>query len=1799
MERGKRAAAGALALVMTAALAVVLATGSGKAAETTSLPHIEAIVNSLKGSSSSFNILEIVPQADTGSIGYYVSGQEPTADWKEKAGELKQGTPDENGTYASAAVNRGNYVSALLSSLQSAQLLGSGTDTPLTAAGAYSETLPWDRNSSMAYKTLSLDHSEAVSVTGVFTKKESGSASSGFDYTQQSRFEIVENGAYVQNISHFLPAPDASGGACLYYAPQFAELTETGAQSLPDKNIAVYTNAATDADAEAAPDYASYRYYGQLVNGLEYGKVYYYVTDTGTPSTVMDGAHPYKALLNPTDPYHAVSEGGHFNLTVTGYTYVGDGQGIYQFTKTDSGAADAVTIPITYQTVYYIGGYTNNNWFLTDVLNAYGDEISQVHVRVTSVTPGSLTDSMLSSIQGGGYGLVVLSAGYSPSGAAVASYGSGNDLASTAKAALSAAAANKTPFIVDNALTGAGLQSTNIGSLSSALKGRTEDSFISNNVYFVATRLATKDFNTRFTPDTLFTDSDAPFYDAYYELCHENFLRKTENPDIGTDGLLEEWVSMAKALRYVINYAQQRPITKKTSIRVLELEPGRGSDSTTTALKSKIRTWTGLPTVDADGKDPITIDRLSTAEFIGKIDDLIEKYDMIYVGSDLTGFNVAGGMTQYNDQDMNGLIYSNIGDEWITDKNYKLSGLLDRDYSTQLDSSTGYYKIDTSNDTARTFRMSGNDITETKVRELENFAAAGHPVVISGDLMRSVPALPSDFTFSAQVVNSSGTLTASYSPSTLPDGLTASYQWKKDSSIISGATGSTYTPSVSDGAYTCEITIGGVTAVSNTATATVVQHYQADAANPSKAVAGDWSSYSSGGTLYTISVTHTDSYNYGIAISPDIDTDTISYQWYGSNSQNKNWNTLSGETSSQFNDSYPYSYYRCGITINGFTFYTASMLWNATSQTATTFTRRLFNVGVTSSAGVSAASLSANCVPAVSSYVLYRWINASSGTILQSATLSATSGTYYCSAYIYSSASAYNTNLNKNTPSSYAAYARSNNYTVTSDTTLSIAVSGSGSSVTVPAHGAYLSASPATVDNSSKIDEFLSYAASRKNTFLGDSTLDSNALIQYLNLSAPKINLSETPTEYTGPSSSNAGGRALTYRFTISNETDVTPVTTRYICNFYIDMNADGKYDDTEQIADIRITDSGGTVVSSDELQAGISYTVTRQLPTTYVGILPWKLEVVKVGDESVHASQHGYTRILPEESQKTKIKILQILNGNSVGTSLNLTSNSTYRNIFPQATDFDLTISTITMSSFNGGPFAVTTRDVSTASSSSSTQTFSSRTELLDSYDMLILGFADCYGNLGGDAASAVVSFIGSGKSVLFTHDTTSICNLPQNYYPTTSGSTVDQGSYYWGYYFNTLVRDAVKLDRYGVTNPDYGVTNNSPNKSALTDSVPDINLAADGSGLSAANISALDGAGYSIAYQPGSAKGVTLDDVQGVAAIALLGQTNSTTSQFLPSSDSNCYFQTDGGNYITQSVSQVNQGQITTYPFNLNMKGFTKETNTSLAPLCNQTVMQIAKTHNQYYQLNMNSDDIAVWYCLADASDRTSDNVYGCTPNDVMNNYYIYSVGNVTYSGAGHSGDSVSTYEAELFVNTMIAAYRPARTKPAVEVVDSPAGTNQILNYYLTADYGTGLNTGYATSLVESSDKCPVYFIVSDTNLESDRKIRIAVTDGEGRTYTYDGSDTSLTVRRAPFSGKSYLTNVNNTSNMISGMVYYFNLPQDVLNAFGSDGNASSMPITIKISTTFQNANGLPTTLEGDPYTLTLRKVGLLNLG
>ncbi len=146
---------------------------------------------------------------------------------------------------------------------------------------------------------------------------------------------------------------------------------------------------------------------------------------------------------------------------------------------------------------------------------------------------------------------------------------------------------------------------------------------------------------------------------------------------------------------------------------------------------------------------------------------------------------------------------------------------------------------------------------------------------------------------------------------------------------------------------------------------------------------------------------------------------------------------------------------------------------------------------------------------------------------------------------------------------------------------------------------------------------------------------------------------------------------------------------------------------------------------------------------------------------------------------------------------------------------------------------------------------------------------------------------------------------------------------------------------------------------------------------------------------------------------------------------------------NLVTEKVTRINSGAITQYPYKI------------------PDTISVARTHPQYYQLDLENENLTVWYCLTgsgaydDSRDRSKiEKFYNATSNDVRNNYYIYNYGNITYSGMGHVG-SMSDDEIKLFINTFVAAYRAAAKPVRIAVTNDDATKNVTTgDYFLCVD-------------------------------------------------------------------------------------------------------------------------------------------------
>ncbi|MDD6193607.1 MAG: DUF5057 domain-containing protein [Lachnospiraceae bacterium] len=194
----------------------------------------------------------------------------------------------------------------------------------------------------------------------------------------------------------------------------------------------------------------------------------------------------------------------------------------------------------------------------------------------------------------------------------------------------------------------------------------------------------------------------------------------------------------------------------------------------------------------------------------------------------------------------------------------------------------------------------------------------------------------------------------------------------------------------------------------------------------------------------------------------------------------------------------------------------------------------------------------------------------------------------------------------------------------------------------------------------------------------------------------------------------------------------------------------------------------------------------------------------------------------------------------------------------------------------------------------------------------------------------------------------------------------------------------------------------------------------------------------------------------------------------------------------------------------------------------LCaNESEVYASGKTEQYVQRALSkAADAVVWYNLSnDSNDAT--NIYAAKDGDSANNYYLYTKGNVTYTGLGHSG-TMTNDEIKLFVNTLISSYRSQAAAPFIKVVNEDAIHNGNVSTLYVQDRG------------EDSRDVTVQFLIGDDSIDttSGKTYRLVITDEKGNTVLDTASPqkdeiVNLSVRAAEVkeSAKTYTATLTST--------------------------------------------------------------------
>ena len=144
------------------------------------------------------------------------------------------------------------------------------------------------------------------------------------------------------------------------------------------------------------------------------------------------------------------------------------------------------------------------------------------------------------------------------------------------------------------------------------------------------------------------------------------------------------------------------------------------------------------------------------------------------------------------------------------------------------------------------------------------------------------------------------------------------------------------------------------------------------------------------------------------------------------------------------------------------------------------------------------------------------------------------------------------------------------------------------------------------------------------------------------------------------------------------------------------------------------------------------------------------------------------------------------------------------------------------------------------------------------------------------------------------------------------------------------------------------------------------------------------------------------------------------------------------------TRYATQINEGVITVYPFQLDSE------------------IAIAPTHFQTLAADLEDPNMTVWYALAGSDNKKaaesgsstsgsnnakmSNSYYAASPNDGMDNYFLYTYksgkGTVNYCGAGNSvvtgPGKNNLYERLLYINLVTDSVKNSASRPKITLYD-----------------------------------------------------------------------------------------------------------------------------------------------------------------
>jgi hypothetical protein len=470
---------------------------------------------------------------------------------------------------------------------------------------------------------------------------------------------------------------------------------------------------------------------------------------------------------------------------------------------------------------------------------------------------------------------------------------------------------------------------------------------------------------------------------------------------------------------------------------------------------------------------------------------------------------------------------------------------------------------------------------------------------------------------------------------------------------------------------------------------------------------------------------------------------------------------------------------------------------------------------------------------------------------------------------------------------------------------------------------------------------------SKIKTFSGNNISVNGIVSDYNSLDASKkrpqiteLNMSDDDSTTISPANRN-----MTFSLTVPglSDAEINDMTV----SLYLDINADGIFKEME------FQEPLSRHYDKTTSKCNISF----DLDKAFIGYLDWKVELKRSNGVKSYVTNHSIFKGLNGSLKKISVAQIYPVSGNNLSMDTNTNFQKWANDTEMGKYGYDIDLKLISTTDFNNNP------------------------GLADSYDMLIVGFGDSYGNgqLNADAVKKIDEFrMQKEKALMLTHDTVTL---------NTFGATDANWDMACGpKLLGQKLRDIVGQSRYkdNYSNEENVVhdplipqgTNGYNNGKRFQDNTPYRDL--NGSTL------------YSM------------------GATTYINQFTSTYSG---------------------KVRSVNEAQISNYPYQLGNASADYQVKN----------IDVALTHTQWFQLNLEDEDIVPWYnlaggaCYDPVAKKNVDNSGNFDHGDSRNYYYTYSKGNITYSGTGHS-NNYSEQEFKLFVNTIIKTDRSKNIPPTI---------------------------------------------------------------------------------------------------------------------------------------------------------------------